>query len=106
MATLSVPTEGDPARHVYGLAWHEDARERLAHVVFTDAKGVIRGLANLRPEIRGSPAPRARRAHPLQAEYAGYIAGFDPAQRYNAWGVLEDGSSACWLGPDAAPRGR
>ncbi len=104
MATLPVPTEGEPARHVTGLAWHEDAGESLAYIVITDAKGAIRGLANLRPETRKPRARRAKRVHPLQAEYSGYIAGFDPGGRYNAWGVLEDGSSACWLGPDAAPR--
>jgi hypothetical protein len=78
-----------PAAEVGGSARGETDEDSPPFVVITDASGTIRGLGRNLAVPGGPLASRFR--------WSGYVAGFDPSQRYNAYAVVDDGASACPL---------
>ena len=75
--------------------WLARAPERVApaFVVLVDASGVIRGLADF-----AAVAPYQQPGRPEDVlAWTGFVADYDPAQRYAAYAVLGDGQSACPL---------
>jgi hypothetical protein len=64
-----------------------------AFLVLADRSGVIRGLADF------ASVPPYQRAGPRDDALAwtGFVADYDPAERYTAYAVLGDGRSACPL---------
>jgi len=68
-------------------------REPPAFVVLVDRSGVIRGLADFAsvpPYLTADPREDA-------LAWTGFVADYDPAQRYAAYAVLGDGLGACPL---------
>jgi hypothetical protein len=79
------------AAKVGGRARDLDADTVPPLVVITDASGTIRGLGAAR---RGSAAAKRRFG---RFRWSGFVADYEPAERYRAYAVLSDGRSACRL---------
>ena len=88
---------------VAGWLARAPGREAPAFVVLVDGSGAIRGLADL-----DSVPPYAAARMPRDVlAWAGFVADYDPGQRYAAWAVLGGERSACPLrAPRAATRPR
>ncbi len=81
------------AAAVSGWISRAEASEQASFVVLADEGGVVRGIADA-----ASVPPRY--ASGLGGErdgWTGFIADYDPAMRYSAYAVLDDGSTACSL---------
>jgi hypothetical protein len=96
-----IKARGGAAAEVYGWGWNHADDRAPQIVVIADAARIVKGVGLFFPEPYGRHLVGG--AKPDGAPWVGYINQFDPAQRYIAYGVLDDGVTICQLAARQPP---